>query len=313
MPLSPAAPAAQPRKPARLQSSPSESSRAGSIKARILVLSFADLAIDLLLPTIVYVLLAPLSLPTTVRLSAGGCLLAAKATSGRIHPGVSEHRPSRGRELTAALAGIFSFGVMIGLSQLGMSAGVAIGAGTAITLTAASVLTVRDHRSFDSFAGLVLCEIGLSVVLTAVSHDARFILARPAFYTAAAGIYVLATIRAARPFMSEVSKPMAVAGDPRRAIAFERAMSESRPFRRAGQAMTLGLGAVLITEAVLRVLVVYSSHNVTTGALVSQVPGIALLIIYFAAIRAFAVPVASREVDALMPPDTHHDQSQEDR
>ena len=63
--------------------------------------------------------------------------------------------------------------------------------------------------------------------------------------------------------------------------------------------MTFGLGAVLLGEAALRVVVVYSQppSAVLHASLVSQLPGVVLLVGYLALIRIFAVPVASREVD----------------
>ena len=48
-------------------------------KVRILAHSLADLLVDLLLPTIVYLLLAPTALSQIVRLSIGGYFVAAKA------------------------------------------------------------------------------------------------------------------------------------------------------------------------------------------------------------------------------------------
>ena len=113
----------------------------------------------------------------------------------------------------------------------------------------------------------------------------------------------MTTVWRARPFMMEVTKPMAAAGDPVRAGAFERAGRESLPFRRAEQAMTIGLTVVLLGEAVLRVVMVLShpESNIMVASLWSQVPSIGLFVVYFAVVKLVFVPRASREVDAFMP------------
>lgn len=101
----------------------------------------------------------------------------------------------------------------------------------------------------------------------------------------------------------QVSKPMAAGGDPVRAEAFEQAGRDSLRFRRAEQAMTAGLGAVLLAEAALRVGIVVShpAGEAVAASLWSYVVAIGLLVVYFAVARFLIVPVASREVDALMP------------
>jgi len=67
--------------------------------------------------------------------------------------------------------------------------------------------------------------------------------------------------------------------------------------------MTISLGLVLLAEAVLRVAIVYSQpeHAVLKASLFSQLPAIGLLVLWFVAARFAFVPVASKEVDALMP------------
>jgi hypothetical protein len=66
--------------------------------------------------------------------------------------------------------------------------------------------------------------------------------------------------------------------------------------------MTLGLGVILLAEAGLRVLAVYTqpADAVVHASLISQLPAVVLFVGYLVAIRAFAVPVASREVDLEM-------------
>lgn len=73
--------------------------------------------------------------------------------------------------------------------------------------------------------------------------------------------------------------------------------------RRAEQGMTAGLGVVLLAEAVLRVVTIWShpESDVIIASLWSQVLGIGLFVVYFVIIKLVFIPVASREVDSLMP------------
>jgi hypothetical protein len=134
----------------------------------------------------------------------------------------------------------------------------AMALGTGVLAVFQGVTLARRRRRLDGFALLVLVELGATIVLTSISNNPRFVLIRPSFYTAIAAVYVLTTVRTPRPFVMQVSKPMAAAGDPVRAEAFERAGRESPRFRRAEQAMTVGLALMLLAEAVLRVVTVFS-------------------------------------------------------
>lgn len=346
-----------------------------SVKARVLAVGLLDIAIDLLLPTLVYLVLAPTGRSAAVRLTVGGFAIAAKSVTGSVGHGATE-APERtpdasgvrergdavagsteaplGRD-TAGVGGTYaptgrdgagaggtdaptgrdgattapvgragegagggrrltSSRVLVGVG-LALAAGlvtlvasyagaddtVAIISGT-VVLGAGAVPVLLRNRRIDGFALLVLAEVALSVVLVLISTDPRFILVRPAFYTAVAGLYALATCWTGKPFMMQVTRPVAAGGDPLRAAAFDRAWFTSRSFRRAEIGMTAGLGAVLLGEAVLRVIAVYSRPEgaVLDASLLSQLPGVVLFVGYLVVVRVFVVPIASREVDAEM-------------
>jgi hypothetical protein len=116
---------------------------------------------------------------------------------------------------------------------------------------------------------------------------------------------------AGRPFMIQVSKPMATGADPTRVEAFERPGRESVLVRRAKQGMTAGLGVVLLGEAVLRVRRVWShpESDVLVSSLRSQVWGIGHFVVWFALVKLVFVPIASREVDGFMPTALHTKES----
>jgi hypothetical protein len=152
----------------------------------------------------------------------------------------------------------------------------------------------------DSFAFLVLTEVVASIVLTSLSGDARFVLARTSLYLAIGGVIVLATTWSDQPFMRTVLKPVAAQGDPVRAEAFDRTWQQSRKFRGLYRAMTAGIGTVFIADAVLRIVIIYSSPatDVAESALTSQLPLIVLIVLWFAISRGLAVPRAERLLDA---------------
>jgi len=289
------------------------------VKARIFAVGLIDILIDLLLPTVVYLALAPTGRSAAVRLSVGGFWVAAKSVTGRVRDtggtvepgGTTEPDRTTGtggtpdslrrRVLIALAVAVAASAATLIAAFAGADDGWAIVAGTVILAAAAVPLLLRRPQ-IDGIALLVLGEVAISVVLVMISTDPRFILVRPAFYTAIAGLYAIGTGWTSQPLMMEVSRPMAAGGDPLRAAAFDRAWLTSPAFRRAELGMTYGLGLVLLAEAGLRVLAVYSRPEgaVLDASLLSQVPGVLLFVGYLVAIRVFAVPIATREVDKEM-------------
>jgi hypothetical protein len=274
-------------------------------KVRILVGALGDAAIDLLLPTAIYFLLTPTHLSAILRLTIGGYFVAAKACAG--HLSTDEANAKRADFIQnlaiGAMIATVGTGVTLGAIVLGVSEASAIGVGTILLAIAQVVRLLRGQWKLDGFAVLVLLELAATIILTAVSKSPRFLLIRPSFYTAIAGLYVLSTVWAARPFMMQVTKPMAVEGDAIREKAFERAGRESIPFRRAEQGMTASLGVMLLAEAALRVWTVWShpASEVLVSSLQSQLWAIILFVAWFIVVRFVFVPVASREVDSFMP------------
>jgi hypothetical protein len=280
-------------------------------KARIFVNSLVDFGVDLLLPTAIFALLAPTGLSEVVRLTIGGFFVAAKASAG--HLSAADGAEARAEFKTSLLVGILialvSTAVTVTVRQLSGSDRLAMALGISVLGVFQGITLARKRRRLDGFALLVLVELAATIMMAAISNNPRFVLIRPSFYTVIAAIYILSTVRTPRPFVMQVSKPMAAAGDPVMAEAFERAGRESPPFRRAEQAMTVGLAVTLLGEAVLRVVTVFfhPKSSVLASSLWSQVPAIGLFVVYFAIVRLVFIPRASREVDALMPeinPDT---------
>jgi hypothetical protein len=262
-------------------------------KARVLLLALLDAALDIVVPTVVYLVLQPLGVPSVLALAAGGILIGGKAAFGKL-----TDTESRDPALVVGST-IASLIVLFGLHAIGQSDLVAL-LGGGLVQTAGVVTSIVRRRKFDGFALLVLTELAVGIALTFVtSGDPRFLVVRPAFYTLIAAGYVFGTTFGAKPFMYVVSRPMAVAGDPRRDIAFTNAWRNSAPFRKLERIMTVGFGVVLLAESVLRVVIAfrYSADEVVASSFASQLPVIILLVLFIIAFRVIAVPRLSRIVD----------------
>jgi hypothetical protein len=268
-----------------------------AVKARIIGWSLADLAIDVIVPTIATLALTAAGMAAYLALTAGGVLVGAKAALGR----VADWRPDRRAARVGSTAAV-GLVALFGLAAVGAPDVVAATV-AGVIIAVPVIVTVVGPGRIDGIGLLVLAELVAGVVLTLVSDDPRFVLARPAIYTMVAGVYVLATCRWGRPLMLDWTKPMAAAGDPARATAFESAWAHSARFRAIERACTAALGIVLIAEAILRVAVVYSSTNpnVAVTGLLAQIPATTLILLWFLAVRFLAVPRARTLVDIFMP------------
>jgi hypothetical protein len=268
-------------------------------KALYAGLMIANLAVDLLLPTLVLIALVPTGMSSAVRLAIGGALLTGKAVGGRV--GSGEFR--WGLALVTALVPTATI-VGCHFAGLGDVASMVAGSVAAGVIVIGDLLRIRMRgdaaHPIDGFAALVLVEVAASVVLTSISGDARFVLARASIYIAIAGAVILWTTWSDRPMMRVALKPVASKGDPVRAEAFERAWRNSRRFRMLYRAMTAGLGAVLLVDAVVRIVIIYAypAGAVVKSSLTSQLPLVALIVLWFAAGRGLAVPRAERLLDA---------------
>jgi hypothetical protein len=152
--------------------------------------------------------------------------------------------------------------------RLGVSMLWASSLGLAIALVSTAINTFR-RRKLDAVGGLVLLELVASIALLSWLHSPQMILIRPSFYSAIAALYLMGNAFTARPLSLEGSRPMATKGDPVRTIAWERAWQQLPQFRLAHRLLTFGTGMALLTDAVLRVFVVYRSPLDRAGWLAS--------------------------------------------
>jgi hypothetical protein len=149
--------------------------------------------------------------------------------------------------------------------------GLALGLG--IALVSAAINTFR-RRKLDAVGILVLLEIVASIALFFWSGSPRMLLIRPSFYSGIAAVYLMGNAFTARPLSLEGSKPMATKGDPARTAAWEKAWQQLPQFRMAHRLLTFGTGVALLTDALLRVIVVYR-YSIDRAAWLVHLPHIA--------------------------------------
>ncbi|WP_163513391.1 VC0807 family protein [Fodinicola acaciae] len=266
-------------------------------KRAYLAIMLLNIAADILLPALVLVALTPTGLPTAVRLAIGGTLLTGKAVAGRVETGVFRWRFGI---LVAALATTAIVGCY--LAGFGAVPSMVAGAITSGVLVIGDLLLDRSRPTLDGFALLVLVEVALGVVLTSISGDARFVLARTSLYMAVGGVYMLVSAFTTNPLMRTALKPVAANGDPARAEAFDRTWEKSRQFRAIYRGLTAGFGVVLLIDAVLRIVIIYGqpADAVTKTSFTSQIPLIVMVALWFVIGRGLVVPRARRILDAEM-------------
>jgi len=268
-------------------------------KARVLLISLLDAALDIVVPIAVYLALQPLGVPPVLSLAAGGILIGGKAAFGKL--------TDTGERDTALLltSTIIALAVLFGLYAAGVNPAIAMAAGLVAQGVGVTISIVR-RRKLDGFALLVLTELALGIALSFVtSGDPRFLVARPAFYTFVAALYVFVTVFRGKAFMFIASRPMAVAGDPKRDIAYDRAWQNSAEFRRLERIGTAAFGVVLLAESVLRVVLAFqfNADEVMASSLVSQLPVIGLFVLFILGFKVILVPRLSKLVEAEMPVD----------
>ncbi|MFC0429683.1 VC0807 family protein [Kutzneria buriramensis] len=266
-------------------------------KAKVLAIALLDMALDIVVPTVVYLILQPLGVPSVLALSAGAVLIGGKAAFGKL-------TDTGERDVKLVLAStVVSLAVMFGLYAAGVSVTIAMVAGVAVQAVGVATSILRSGK-LDGFALLVLTELALGIALTFVSSgDPRFLVARPAFYTAVAAVYVFITVFRGKAFMYVVGRPMAVAGDPKRDAAYNRAWDNSAEFRRLERIGTAAFGLVLLAESVLRVVLAFQfgADDVAASSLVSNLPVIILFVLFIVGFKVILVPRLSKVVDAEMP------------
>jgi hypothetical protein len=139
-----------------------------------------------------------------------------------------------------------------GLRLAGQGEQLALLAGAVLAALRIGWVAVR-RREFDGVAALLTAVLAVGLVLSLVSGDARFILVKESFATAAAAAVLLATARSNPLFLVAVR---AGAKQEKRA-EIDRLCAEVPAFRRAFVWMSVVWGIALLVEAAARIPLVY--------------------------------------------------------
>ncbi|AUI58757.1 VC0807 family protein [Amycolatopsis sp. BJA-103] len=170
-----------------------------------------------------------------------------------------------------------------GLRLAGQSEQVSLLAGAAIAAFRIVWVAVRD-RSFDGFAALLAGVLGVGLVLSLFTGDARFLLLKESFGTATAGIVLLVSCFSRTPMvLIAVRAGSSVA----KRAEIDRLAGEVPGFRRAFTRMSAVWGVALLVEAVVRVPLVYTlSADVMNGVsvvlLIAVIGGLSLWSVRYA-------------------------------
>jgi hypothetical protein len=111
-------------------------------------------------------------------------------------------------------------------------------------------------RKFDGFAAFLMTLFGVGVLLTFVTGDERFLVAKDSLNTGLAGLIFLGSCLARRPLTFTVVKRLA-GRDQDRLASLTAKWGDSPPFRRAIYVTSIGWGVGLLIDAAIRVPLVY--------------------------------------------------------
>ena len=141
-----------------------------------------------------------------------------------------------------------------GLRATGASPWTALVAGAVVPLVRVVVAAVTRRR-LQTAGVFTLSLLAVGSVVGLVTADARLLMARESWLTAVVGLWILTTLRAARPLVYTATTgfmPVAAAD------AWNRAWKSSPPFRRLLRGMTLAFGIAFVVDAVARVVMAYT-------------------------------------------------------
>ncbi len=116
------------------------------------------------------------------------------------------------------------------------------------------VSIIRTHR-FNLLAGLILLGIVVGLITTLLSQDARFLLIRESFFTAAFGLAFLGSMLFPKPLIYYIGRSV-VGNDPQR-LAQYASRWQQQAVRARMRGMTAVLGIGLLAEAVVRTFLVF--------------------------------------------------------
>ncbi|WP_037319736.1 VC0807 family protein [Amycolatopsis orientalis] len=141
-----------------------------------------------------------------------------------------------------------------GLRLAGQSEQVSLLAGAVLAAVRIAWVAVRD-RCFDGFAALLAGVLGVGLVLSLVTGDAKFLLLKESFGTATAAIVLLLSCFGRTPMVLVAVRAGSSAA---KRAELDRLTGEIPALRRAFTRMSAVWGVALLLEAAVRVPLVYT-------------------------------------------------------
>jgi intracellular septation protein A len=142
-----------------------------------------------------------------------------------------------------------------GLHALGVSDYRALLAGTVVAGLRVAFVALRN-RKLDGFAGFLMAMFAIGLALSLVTGDARFMLAKDSVGSAVAGLIFLGTCVVGRPMPFYAAQRFSATTSEKR--AWWNTMWQTTPaFRRGFRVMSVVWGVGLLTEAAVRVQLIY--------------------------------------------------------
>ncbi|MFD5247426.1 VC0807 family protein [Amycolatopsis sp. NPDC058340] len=141
-----------------------------------------------------------------------------------------------------------------GLRLAGQSEQVSLLAGAGLAAARIAWVAVRD-RAFDGFAALLAGVLGVGLVLSLVTGDAKFLLLKESFATATAALVLLLSCFSRTPMVLVAVRAGSSAA---KRAEIDRLVDEVPAFRRVFTRMSAVWGVALLLEAAIRVPLVYT-------------------------------------------------------
>lgn len=145
-----------------------------------------------------------------------------------------------------------------------------------------------QHKKIDAFSAFMMTLFALGMALSAITGDPRWLLVKGCVITAIAGLIFLGSAALKRPLTFTVGKRLA-ARDPESLAELETGWRESAELRTGFTQLALLWGFGLVLEAVLRLIVIYTTpldFSVAASAVIQIGAYAAMLFITIREVRA---------------------------
>jgi hypothetical protein len=187
---------------------------------------------------------------------------------------------------------VLPYTIYLVLNALGVPVVVALTAGSLVP-AGRTVVHWRRHRSLDVIAVTVAGLFLIGAVLSGVTGDARFAVAKESLLTGAGGLFCLATLAMRRPAMFFVRQRFSSYAPQ----VWERAWTRSAVLRRDLRVLTVAWGVALVVEAVGLLALVYAKP-VETSATIAPLANIGMIVLLVTLTHAYTF-LTRRNLDIM--------------